>query len=95
MTPEEFEASLAAATPPALEPPLLALWRDARGEWNLAHECVGARDDALSMWTHAYLHREEGDLGNARYWYARAGRAPAQGPLAEEFAEILCALLRA
>ncbi|ATQ68628.1 MULTISPECIES: hypothetical protein [Methylosinus] len=93
MTREEFEASLGAATPPALQPALLALWRDARGEWDLAHKCVDTRDDALSMWAHAYLHRKEGDLGNAGYWYARAGRAPARGTLAEEFGEILGALL--
>jgi hypothetical protein len=93
MTRDEFEASLATATPPALDAPLLALWHDARRDWDQAHKCVDTRDDALSMWVHAYLHREEGDLGNARYWYSRAGRAPAQGPLAEEFAEILAVLL--
>ena len=25
-------------------------------------------------WIHAYLHRVEGDLGNAAYWYNRAGK---------------------
>ncbi len=42
---------------------------------------------------HAYLHRAEGDNGNARYWYARAGRPVATGPLAEEGAAIMAALL--
>jgi hypothetical protein len=95
MTREEFEASLGAASPPALAPALLALWRDARGEWDLAHKCVDTRDDEHSMWAHAYLHRKEGDLGNARYWYARAGRTPARGSITDEFAEILGALLGA
>jgi hypothetical protein len=94
MTEDEFRASLAAATPPALSPPLLALWRDAKGNWDGAHRCVDTRDDAPSMWVHAFLHRKEGDLGNARYWYARAGRPPATGPLETEFAAILAALLQ-
>jgi hypothetical protein len=93
MTKDEFRASLAAATAPALSPPLLALWRDAKGDWDGAHKCVDTRDDALSMWVHAYLHRKEGDLGNARYWYARAGRALPQASLEQEFAAILAALV--
>ncbi|KAB2853125.1 MAG: hypothetical protein F9K41_14015 [Sphingopyxis terrae] len=93
MAPAEFIASLSAATPPDLAPPLVALWRDAKGDWSLAHKCVDTRDDADGMWVHAYLHRKEGDLSNARYWYARAGRPPASGSLEVEFAAILAALL--
>lgn len=93
MTEDEFRASIAAATPPALSPPLLALWRDAKGDWDGAHRCVDTRDDIPSMWVHAFLHRKEGDLGNARYWYSRTGKTPAQGLLEEEFAAILAALL--
>lgn len=94
MTLDEFEASLVADAPPDLPAPLLALWRDAKGDWDGAHKCVDTRGDPLSMWVHAYLHREEGDLGNARYWYSRAGKPPVQGPLAEEFSTILATLLR-
>lgn len=45
------------------------------------------------MWAHAFLHRTEGDLGNAAYWYARAGKPAAIGPLGQEFETILVALL--
>jgi hypothetical protein len=93
MTPAEFKASLADATPPALPAPLLALWHDARGDWDRAHKCVDTLSDEDAMWAHAYLHRKQGDFSNARYWYARAGRPPAQGSLADEFAELLDALL--
>jgi hypothetical protein len=93
MTEDEFKTSLAAATPPALPPPLLALWHDAKGDWDGAHKCVDTSGEADAMWVHAYLHRKEGDLANARYWYARAGRPPATGPLETEFAAILAALL--
>lgn len=51
-----------------------ALWHDARGDWDAAH--AGAQEDASreGAWVHAYLHRKEGDLANAGYWYAQAGR---------------------
>jgi hypothetical protein len=89
-----FLSTLSAATPPSeLPPPLLALWHDAKGDWNAAHKCVDELSDPDSMWVHAYLHRKEGDLSNARYWYTRAGRAPAEGALAEEGAAIAAALL--
>jgi hypothetical protein len=86
---------LRAATAPPDDPPLRALWLDARGDWDGAHKCVDTWDDANSMWVHAYLHRKEGDVANARYWYARAGRPPQDGPLDEEWAEIATALLAA
>lgn len=93
MTLAEFTASVSAATPPAFPASLLALWHDAKGDWDRAHKCVAALDDEDGMWVHAYLHRKEGDLSNARYWYARAGRPPARESLADEFAAILAALL--
>lgn len=95
MTLAEFKASLASAAPPDLPPPLLALWHDKKGDWDRAHKCVDTRDDPDSMWAHAYLHRKEGDLANSRYWYLRAGRPPAAGPLDEEWAAIARALLLA
>ena len=69
-----------AAPPAEWSGALRALWHDARGDWDGAHAC--AQDDASreGSWVHAYLHRKEGDLGNAGYWYARAGRRmPAAG----------------
>lgn len=76
----------------------LALWCEARGDWDRAHALAQRAGDAGRRegdWVHAYLHRVEGDLGNAGYWYARARRrAPSAGVgLAEERAAILRALL--
>ena len=71
-----FTASLAdPAPPPGLAGPLRALWHAARGEWDAAHAIVQAREgDPPHDWVHAHLHRVEGDLGNAGYWYRRANR---------------------
>lgn len=45
------------------------------GQWNAAHEIVQQYEgDATASWIHAVLHKMEGDLGNSRYWYRRAGR---------------------
>jgi hypothetical protein len=79
--------------PPDLPPLLLALWHDARGDWEAAHRVaqdVPGRDGA---WVHAYLHRKEGDEGNAGYWYRQAGRSHAQVTLDQEWEEIAAALL--
>lgn len=72
----EFRDSVAtAATPPAdLSGARLALWRDGRGDWEAAHAAAQADDGPAGAWVHAYLHRKEGDQGNAAYWYRRAGR---------------------
>ena len=76
----DFESSLEAAAPPAdATPALRALWHGLRGDWQAAHGIVQAEDDSDSAWVHAWLHRVEGDLENARYWYARAGRPDAHG----------------
>jgi hypothetical protein len=90
-----FLASIDAGTEPPQAAPLRALWLDARGDWDGAHKCVDVREDRNSMWVHAYLHRKEGDLWNARYWYARAGRTPQDCPLEEEWRAIASELLAA
>ena len=61
--------------PERLDPCLQALWYDAKGDWNTAHEIVQAIDHARAARIHAYLHREEGDDWNARYWHRQAGTA--------------------
>jgi hypothetical protein len=72
---DEFKTSLAENVSPANLPrPLQALWHDARGDWDAAHTCAQADAGRDGAWVHAYLHRKEGDLGNAGYWYARASR---------------------
>ncbi len=76
MTVPEFRESIAreAAPPAGLALPLQALWHDARSDWNRAHACAQDDHGRNGSWVHAYLHRKEGDLGNADYWYARAAR---------------------
>lgn len=95
MTLDEFRASLADSHPPApLSPPLQALWQDAKGDWDRAHEAAQAGEDADSAWVHAYLHRKEGDAANAGYWYRRAGKPAARGSLDDEWTTLVLALLR-
>lgn len=90
-----FRDSLTQPQPPAgLNPALRALWWDAKGDWDKAHECAQERDDAAGMRVHAYLHRKEGDLANARYWYRRCGVAPVTSSLAEEWEAVTRALLK-
>jgi hypothetical protein len=94
MTIDEFTASLHDPQPPAHVPPALAaLWHDGRGDWDAAHRVAQDIDDAAGAWVHAYLHRKEGDDGNAAYWYARARRPVARGPLTHEWRAIVTALL--
>lgn len=90
----DFKRSLANENPPdGLGAPLLALWWAAKGEWDRPHAIAQDDDSADAAWVHAYLHRVEGDLGNARYWYARARRAPAAGPFEAEWEAIVAALV--
>ena len=88
-----FESSLSATTPPVqATSPLRALWHGLRGEWNIAHQIVQTEDDRDSAWVHAWLHRVEGDLGNAGYWYSRAGKPLARGDTRREGLTIASAL---
>ena len=90
----DFKASLSDASPaPGLGPPLAALWWAAKGKWDEAHRIVQDEGDKDSAWVHAYLHRLEGDLGNAGYWYRRAGRPVASDALESEWQGIVTALL--
>jgi len=94
MTLDQFRNTLTGDTAPAeLSPPLRALWEDAKGNWNAAHAVAQDIDTKAGSWIHAYLHRKEGDLGNAGYWYRRAGQATADDTLDEEWARIVNALL--
>jgi hypothetical protein len=69
MTLDDFRKSLTASTPPAgLTPALAGLWWDAKGDWTQAHESAQGDEGNDGSWVHAYLHRKEGDLGNAAYW---------------------------
>ena len=92
MTLAEFKATLSSTTPPAVPPLLVALWHDARGDWEQAHRVAQEIDDRHGAWVHAYLHRKEGDLGNAAYWYGRADQPAATDALDAEWARIATAL---
>jgi hypothetical protein len=90
----EFKASLSGAAPaPTLNAPLAALWWAAKGGWDAAHKLVQDESTADAAWVHAYLHRVEGDLSNASYWYRRARQPVAAGPLETEWERMTSALL--
>jgi hypothetical protein len=94
MTPADFARSLTKPAPPAaFAPALQALWWAARDDWTAAHEIVMRHDEADCAWVHAYLHRAEGDLSNARYWYRQAGKPVATAALDAERDAIIAALL--
>ena len=95
MTLDDFKrTSSLAAPPPELSRLLRALWHDAKGDWEAAHRVAQDVDDHAGAWVHAYLHRKEGDAGNAAYWYRRAGRPIATGSLDDEWTQLAEALLR-
>ena len=86
-------STLANAAPDGgLTPPLAALWWAAKGDRATAHKIVQDESDANSAWVHAYLHRVEGDLSNAGYWYRQAGQPVAKDSLESEWERIASAL---
>jgi hypothetical protein len=93
MTLVDFKATLKAPAPPAVPALLLALWHDGRGDWEKAHTLAQDVDAASGAWVHAYLHRKEGDLGNAGYWYRRANQPIATDSLEAEWDRIAGFLL--
>jgi hypothetical protein len=94
MTFPEFNNSLSNSQPPvSLSPYLQALWFDKKEDWEKAHTIIQDIDDSTAAWIHAYLHRKEGDLGNADYWYHRAQRKRPAVSLAEEWESIVKTLL--
>lgn len=94
MTMQEFRHTLLRDEPPReFSPALAALWWDAKGNWNRAHDSAQQDEGPAGAWVHAYLHRKEGDSSNAGYWYQRAGKASPQRSLEEEWLDITEALL--
>ena len=91
MTPSEFRAL--AAAPSGASDALTALWQDANTSWTAAHDTLQDDNTAEGAWVHAYLHRKEGDLPNAAYWYRRAGKPVFSGPLDAEWRQIATELL--
>ena len=89
------EAAAEAKPPAGLSPALAALWHLARDEWDAAHACAQSDGGRDGCWVHAHLHRVEGDLANAGYWYRRADLPASDAPLDEEWESIAAALLAA
>lgn len=68
---------------------LKALWHDARGEWDKAHDLAQDVNNKDGSWIHAYLHRKEGDRSNAQYWYHRANQKMPAYSLEQEWEELV------
>ena len=89
-----FKQSTAADSPPQdASIYLQALWYDARGDWEKAHTLIQDVEDKDAAWIHAYLHRKEGDNGNADYWYRRAGKNRPPLSLENEWEQIVTTLI--
>jgi hypothetical protein len=94
MTSQEFRHTLHEDHPPAgLKPLLEALWWDAKGDWGRAHQIAQEMDSHDAAWVHAYLHRKEGDISNAGYWYRQAGKPHCGKGTEAEWLDILDSLL--
>lgn len=85
-----FKESLGLLAPDKnLSPVLKSLWYDAKGDWNKAHAEVDHLRDLDAAWVHAYLHRKEGDLWNADYWYTKAKKTRPTCSLQEEWENLV------
>lgn len=93
MTLSAFLESLSQAAPPAgISPYLTSLWWEGKGNWQKAHDIIEDLESDTAAWVHAYLHRKEGDRGNARYWYSRAGQTMPEVSLEQEWKDIVTVL---
>lgn len=93
---QDFKESLKHPAPDQHHSVLLkSLWHDAKGDWTKAHSLIDHLTDSDSAWVHAYLHRKEGDLWNADYWYARAKKSRPQVELDEEWETLVSHFLQA
>jgi hypothetical protein len=95
MDSKDFRQSLTAGRPPrGLPAPLRALWHAARGNWTRAHDIVAAQDGRSAARVHAYLHRKQGDIVNADYWYYRAGAVRPRTGIDKEWRRLVQQFLR-
>ena len=93
MTIEEFKTSLHASLPVNVSVYLESLWCDGKGDWEKSHIIIQDIEDKNAAWIHAYLHRKEGDIGNADYWYNKAGRKRPSVSLQEEWENLVATFL--
>ena len=92
---EDFIKSIKEESPPeGLTEPLQAMWHARKGNWDKAHNSAQSISTELGSWIHAYLHRVEGDLSNADYWYKRAGKPQFQGSTEAEADEIVNSIFK-
>ena len=95
MTLAEFEDSLSFDEPPKhLTVELKALWYDQKGDWDIAHKQVEHLSSSSASLVHAYLHRKEGDVWNANYWYSRASEIRPNVALQEEWGQLVSRFLK-
>ena len=86
----KFTETICASEPPEQASVYLqALWYDAKEDWNKAHQLIQDLPDKNAAWIHAYLHRKEGDLGNADYWYRNAGKQRPNLSLLQEWEQLV------
>ncbi len=91
---KQFRESLSQVSPSSQLPDhLKALWYDAKGDWEQSHNIIQDIDDRNAAWIHAYLHRKEGDIWNADYWYGKAGKKRPSVSLQQEWENIVTALI--
>jgi len=90
----EFKESLNLEHPVSgLSVQLKSLWYDGKGDWHQAHAQVDLLNDQASAWVHAYLHRKEGDILNADYWYSKARQKRPTLSLEEEWEQLVLQFL--
>ena len=87
MTIDEFKTSN--KVPPGISVYLQSLWYDSKGDWDKSHTIIQAMEDKNAAWIHAYLHRKEGDMWNADYWYNRAGKKRPPVSLEQEWENLV------
>ena len=90
---EFLDSTKKEVTPDGLSEPLQAMWYARKGDWDKAHNIAQSISSELGFWIHAYLHRVEGDLSNADYWYKRAGKPQFQGSTETEADDIINSIL--
>nr|WP_294873621.1 hypothetical protein [uncultured Pedobacter sp.] len=85
-----FKDSLSSGEiPSGLPAHLQALWHEGKGDWKTAHDLIDHLSDKQSAHVHAYLHRKEGDVWNADYWYNRAGQSRPNVTLEKEWEDLV------
>ncbi len=91
MTLEQFKESLQQEAPAGLSVYLKSLWYEGKGDWEKSHTIIQDVEDKKAAWIHAYLHRKEGDIWNADYWYRRAEKIRPTFSLEKEWEELVIA----